>query len=180
MNLPAGVKYAVHSRGWWGWVYVCWWGLGGQQSLIKGHTGLMYDRGVWGGSGKVDAFTYFEPLFFDSVSSVDAFIVIFLEWDSVAALFQLAGHHSLDQIHLVGRLHKGRVKLGGDAGETVCGWQQRVKSRGWSLQSFLNIAADLVTCECEICVQLFSVSVWLCDRSLTVSCFGFIVVLLLC
>lgn len=81
MNRPAGVKYAMLSGG-------------------------PTDGRFKGAKTKVPKVsTYFEPLLFDSVGVVDSFIVIFHVRDSVAAFFQLTGHHSLNKVSLVGGLH---------------------------------------------------------------------------
>lgn len=111
MNHPAGVKYAVHSgdpfsKAWLKVTLECCMVGKKRQKERKAHV-----------------FTYFESLFSDSIRSVDSFIIIFLVWDSVAAVFQLACHHSLNKIHLVGCLNQGWVKLGGDAGKTIWGRQ---------------------------------------------------------
>lgn len=65
-------------------------------------------------------FTYFQPLLIDSICMVDYFIVVFNKWDPVAAFLQLAGCDSLNQIRFVGGFHQSRVKLGGQAGESLC------------------------------------------------------------
>lgn len=74
--------------------------------------------------GKFWVSTYSEPLLFDSIGVVDYFIVILHIWDPVAAFLQLTGRNSLNEVHFVGGFHQGWVKLGGDAGESLCEWQQ--------------------------------------------------------
>lgn len=64
--------------------------------------------------------TYFKLLLFDSIFMVDYFIVILHIWDPVAALLQLTGRHSLDEVRFVGGFHQGWVKLCGDTGESLC------------------------------------------------------------
>lgn len=79
--------------------------------------------------GKFRVSTYFEPLLFDSIGVVDYFIVILHIRDPVAAFFQLTGCNSLNEVHFVGGFHQGWVKLGGDAGESLCEWQQNFKTQ---------------------------------------------------
>lgn len=64
--------------------------------------------------------TYFQPLLFDSVRMVDYFIVVFDKRDPVAAFLQLTGCDGLNQVGFVRGFHQNRVKLGGQAGESLC------------------------------------------------------------
>lgn len=64
--------------------------------------------------------TYFELFLFESICMLDYFIIILHICYPVTAFLELTGHHSRDQIHFIGGFHKGWVKLGRDAGESLC------------------------------------------------------------